>query len=72
MAEVNSIPRDVDTSRLVIQLRESWIVLSEVQLALDLDQSRDQDRQNRFNFTLGMVLEKQDEILQSLEERFRA
>lgn len=71
MADVNCNPGEVNTSRLVMQLRNSWIVLSEVQLALEHDDSREQDRQNRFNHTLGMVLEQQDEVLQLLEKRFR-
>ncbi|MGK2849258.1 MAG: hypothetical protein ACSLEX_04330, partial [Minisyncoccota bacterium] len=60
MAEVNNTPRDVDTSHLVRRLRAGWIVLSEVQLALEHDCSREQDLQNRFNHTLDMVLEHQD------------
>lgn len=55
----------------MIRLRDSWIVLSEVQLALEQDDSREQDRRNRFNHTLDMVLEQQDELLQALESRFR-
>ncbi|MGK2943018.1 MAG: hypothetical protein ACSLFJ_15305 [Immundisolibacter sp.] len=71
MADVNCNPGELDTSRLVIRLRDSWIVLSEVQLALEQDDSREQDRRNRFNHTLDMVLEQQDELLQALESRFR-
>lgn len=70
MATFNSIPSNASEAALVGRFRETWLRLSEVQNALDQDESRYQDTRNRFVCCLADILDEQSMILEELERRY--